>query len=59
MPEKAQAQTLDRAVLCCRASGACDEPMPARQAVPFRAPDSLAVTVTLPNRGKVRGLGIR
>ncbi|KAL4432541.1 hypothetical protein ABPG77_000478 [Micractinium sp. CCAP 211/92] len=42
-----------------RASGACDEPMPARQAVPFRAPDSLAVTVTLPNRGKVRGLGIR
>lgn len=43
----------------CRVSGACDEPMPASQAVPFRAPDSLAVTVTLPNRGAVRGLGVR
>ncbi|KAL4436891.1 hypothetical protein ABPG75_004030 [Micractinium tetrahymenae] len=41
-----------------RKSGACDEPMPAG-AVPFRAPDSLAVTVSLPNRGQVRGLGIR
>ena len=43
----------------CRVSGACDEPMPASQAVPFRAPDLLAVTVTLPNRGAVRGLGVR
>ena len=43
----------------CRRTGACDEPMPAREAVPFRAPDSLAVTLQLPNRGAVRGLGIR
>lgn len=42
-----------------RKSGASDEPMPAGQAVPFRAPDSLVVTVQLPNRGAVRGLGIR
>jgi predicted ABC-class ATPase len=42
-----------------RKSGASDEPMPAHQAVPFRAPDSLAVTLQLPNRGAVRGLGIR
>ncbi|KAI7846207.1 hypothetical protein COHA_000277 [Chlorella ohadii] len=33
--------------------------MPPGQAVPFRAPDSLAVTVQLPNRGTVRGLAIR
>ncbi len=29
------------------------------RAVPLRAPDELAVTVNLPNRGPVRGLGIR
>lgn len=33
--------------------------MPASQAVPFRAPNSLAVMVQLPNRGAVRGLGVR
>ena len=33
--------------------------MPAGQAVPFKAPNSLAVTLQLPNRGAVRGLGIR
>ena len=43
----------------CRKSGACDEPMPAGEAVPFRSPDALAATVQLPNRGAVRGLGIR
>lgn len=42
-----------------RRSGACDEPMPASEAVPFTAPASLAVEVSLPNRGLVRGLGIR
>lgn len=42
-----------------RKSGACDEPMPAGEAVPFRSPDALAATVQLPNRGAVRGLGIR
>lgn len=47
------------ALLRRRKSGASDEPMPAGQAVPFAAPDSLAVTVQLPNRGAVRGLGIR
>ncbi|KAI3425930.1 hypothetical protein D9Q98_007902 [Chlorella vulgaris] len=42
-----------------RKSGASDEPMAAAEAVPFRSPEALAVTVQLPNRGAVRGLGIR
>ena len=42
-----------------RKSGASDEPMPAAEAVPFRSPDSLAMTLQLPNRGAVRGLGVR
>ena len=42
-----------------RRSGACDEPMPLGDAVRFEAPASLAVEVALPNRGRVRGLGIR
>ncbi|NPA49371.1 MAG: ABC-ATPase domain-containing protein [Thermodesulfobacteria bacterium] len=40
-----------------RASGV--DPRPARGAVPFKAPESLAVEVELPHRGRVRGLGIR
>ena len=40
-----------------RASGV--DPRPAKEAVPFKAPDSLAVEIELPNRGRVRGLGIR
>ncbi|AEH44644.1 ABC transporter, ATPase, predicted [Thermodesulfatator indicus DSM 15286] len=40
-----------------RASGI--DPKPAKNAVPFKAPDSLAVEIDLPNRGRVRGLGIR
>lgn len=42
-----------------RKSGASDEPMSVSEAVPFAAPDSLTVQVTLPNRGPVKGLGIR
>ena len=42
-----------------RRSGASDEPMAAAAAVPFEAPPSLAVTMELPNRGPVRGLGVR
>ncbi|GAB4823091.1 hypothetical protein N2152v2_010137 [Parachlorella kessleri] len=42
-----------------RKSGASDEPMASTEAVPFRSPDSLAVTVSLPNRGAVRGMGVR
>ena len=45
-----------------RASGADDRPL-AQGAVPFRAPDELAVELALPNpvdgRARVRGLGIR
>ncbi len=40
-----------------RASGV--DPRPAREAVPFKAPESLAVEIELPHRGRVRGLGIR
>jgi predicted ABC-class ATPase len=40
-----------------RRSGVDDRPM-AKGAVPFEAPESLAVTLDRPNRGKVRGLGV-
>jgi len=39
-----------------RASGV--DPRPARDAVPFEVPPELAVEVELPNRGRVRGMGI-
>lgn len=39
-----------------RESGVSDRPM--QKAIPFQAPDSLAVTLTLPHRGKLRGMGI-
>lgn len=40
-----------------RASGVDDRPLK-KDALPFKAPESLARTVTLPNAGDVRGLGI-
>ncbi|MCD8130585.1 MAG: ABC-ATPase domain-containing protein [Lachnospiraceae bacterium] len=39
-----------------RQSGVSDRPM--EKAVPFRSPESMEVTLTLPNRGKVTGMGI-
>ena len=39
-----------------RASGV--DPRPAKEAVPFVPPPELAVEVELPNRGRVRGMGI-
>lgn len=39
-----------------RESGISERPM--KGAVPFRSPDSLKVTLELPNRGKVTGMGI-
>ncbi len=40
-----------------RASGASDRPM--KDAVPFRSPDSMAVTLQLPHRGPLRGMGVK
>lgn len=40
-----------------RESGVSD--LPLQEAVPFTAPESLAVTLNLPNRGPLRGMGIR
>lgn len=45
--------------LPCRQSGASDAPMPAREAVLFESPPSVAVELVLPNRGRVVGMGIR
>ncbi|GMH39200.1 hypothetical protein BSKO_07098 [Bryopsis sp. KO-2023] len=42
-----------------RKSGACDEPMSKEEAVPFAAPPSLEIELKTPNRGAVKGLGIR
>ena len=40
-----------------RESGVSDRPM--GDAVPFRSPEELAVTLELPHRGPVRGMGVR
>ncbi len=40
-----------------RESGVSDRPMDG--AVPFRSPDVMAVTLALPHRGAVRGMGVR
>ncbi len=40
-----------------RESGVSDRPM--KDAVPFRSPESMAVTLELPHRGPVRGMGVR
>lgn len=40
-----------------RESGVSDRPM--GDAVPFRSPEELAVTLELPHRGAVRGMGVR
>lgn len=40
-----------------RENGVSQKPM--QDAVPFRSPDEDAVTVTLPHRGSVRGMGIK
>lgn len=40
-----------------RESGVSEKPM--KDAVPFKSPESLAVTMCLPHRGNVRGMGIR
>lgn len=41
-----------------RRSGIDDRLMPGKDAIPFRSPDSLRVDFSLPNRGKVTGMGI-
>lgn len=40
-----------------RQSGVSDKPL--KDSVPFYSPDSLAIELTLPHRGKIRGLGIK
>ena len=40
-----------------RESGVSDRPM--KKAVPFSSPEELAVTLELPHRGMIRGIGIR
>lgn len=41
-----------------RASGIDDRPLSADEAIPIRAPDSLAVMLDAPNAGRLRGLGV-
>ena len=40
-----------------RESGVSDRPM--KNAVPFQSPEEMAVTLELPHRGQVRGMGVR
>lgn len=41
-----------------RQSGTSDEPMSQKLAIPFMAPESLAIEIDLPNSGRIKGLGI-
>ena len=40
-----------------RHSGVSDKPL--KESIPFFAPDSLAIELTLPHKGTIRGLGIK
>lgn len=42
-----------------RKSGSSDKPMMVSQAVPFRSPASMEVGIQVPNRGLVKGMGIK
>lgn len=59
MVQLASRKDLTARDLMYRVSGASDKPMAKGQAIPFQSPANLSVELTLPNRGKVRGLGIR
>lgn len=41
-----------------RRSGVDDRPLPRERAIPFKSPPSLEVEFSLPNQGKVKGMGI-
>lgn len=49
---------LPNGAVLARASGASDRPMPSPPCVAFESPKELQVSLTLPNRGKIEGLGI-
>ncbi|KPU26839.1 ABC transporter ATPase [Caloranaerobacter sp. TR13] len=42
-----------------RESGISDRPMKGRKVIPFRSPESLEVEFNLPNRGHIKGMGIK
>ncbi len=41
-----------------RRSGVNDHPLQSESVIPFRSPDSLRVTVTLPHQGEITGMGL-
>lgn len=57
LPELGLCAFLANGSILPRQSGVSDKPM--KDAVPFSSPASLEVTLTLPNRGKVTGMGIK
>lgn len=56
-PRRLVAFVADGAILP-RERGTSDRPLRERNAVPFRAPEELAVELDTPNRGVIRGMGI-
>ena len=56
LPELGLCAFLANGSILPRQSGVSDKPM--EQAVPFRSPASMEVTLTLPHRGAVSGMGI-
>lgn len=41
-----------------RESGVSDKPLVSGRVIPFKSPDNLRVTIDLPNRGRVTGMGL-
>lgn len=42
-----------------RESGISDKPMKSKKVIPFKSPESLEVEFNLPNRGHIKGMGIK
>ena len=57
LEEKGLAAFVANGSVLPRLAGDCDLPM--KQAIPFKAPQSLLVTLSTPNQGDIQGLGIR
>lgn len=56
LPERGLVAFVANGAMLPRESGVSDRPM--RGAVPFESPESMEVELTLPHKGKIKGMGI-
>ena len=59
MPKLGLAAFIPNGAILPRASGASDAPLDSADAVPFKSPEALSVTIQLPNRGEITGMGVK